>query len=60
LAEAEPSATQLFARRAVELWSMIGIVKAEAAERRDDRLSFRLSMIDAALSVAREDEPEPA
>jgi hypothetical protein len=61
LAESEPSPLlKLTASRAVELWSLLSAAQVEAELRHDDRLSFRLSLIDAAISVAREDEPEPA
>jgi hypothetical protein len=57
LAEAEPSAIQITAAKCVEVWALLSAAQAEAEARRDDRLSFRLSMIGAAISTAREDEP---
>jgi hypothetical protein len=60
LAEGEASALQITATKCLEVWALLSAAQAEAAERRDDRLSFRLSMIGAAISTAREDETEPA
>jgi hypothetical protein len=51
LAHTEPSAIQATAVKALELWALLGGAQAEADARRDDRLSFRLSLIDAALSL---------
>jgi hypothetical protein len=55
LAYAEPSAIQATAVKALELWALLAGAQAEADARRDDRLSFRLSLIDAALSLPESD-----
>lgn len=51
LAHAEPSPLQLAGVKAMELWALLGAAQAEADARRDDRLGFHLSLIDAALSL---------
>jgi len=51
LAQAGPGALQVAAVKALELWALLASAQAEADARRDDRLSFRLSLIDAALSL---------
>jgi hypothetical protein len=51
LAQAEPSAIQVAAMKAMELWALLGSAQAEADARRDDHLSFRFALIDAALSL---------
>ena len=53
LANDEPGAMQVAAVKALELWALLSGAQAEADSRRDDRLSFRLSLIDAALSEDR-------
>jgi hypothetical protein len=55
LAHTEPSALQATAVKALELWALIGGAQAEADAQRDDGLSFRLSLIDAALSLPEND-----
>jgi hypothetical protein len=52
LADDEPGAMQAAAVKALELWALLSGAQAEADSRRDDRLSFRLSL-DAALSEDR-------
>ena len=52
LAQAETGgALQATAVKALELWAHLGAAQAEAASRRDDRLSFHLDLLDAALSL---------
>jgi hypothetical protein len=53
LANDEPGAMQAAAVKALELWALLSGAQAEADSRRDDRLAFRLSLIDAALSEDR-------
>lgn len=55
LAQAEPSPIQVAALKALELWALLGSAQAEADARRDDQLSFRLTLIDAALSLPEAD-----
>jgi hypothetical protein len=57
LAHADPgSATQMVATKALELWALIPSAQAEVDARHDDRLSFRLDMINAALSIPGDDD----
>jgi hypothetical protein len=51
LAHDRPGTLQAAAVKALELWAMLGGAQAEADARRDERLSFRLSLIEAALSL---------
>jgi hypothetical protein len=55
LAQAEPCPLQVAAVKALELWALLAEAQAEADARRDDRLGFRLSLIDAALSLPESD-----
>jgi hypothetical protein len=57
LAQTPPSALQLAAMKGLELWALIGSAQAEAAAQGDERLSFALSLIDAALSLPEPDPP---
>jgi hypothetical protein len=56
LAQAEPSAIQIAAVKAMELWAMLGLAQAEADARGDGRLSFHLSLLGAALSLPGTDD----
>ena len=49
--QAEPSASQLFATKALEAWAMLPSAQAELDGRGDDRLSFHLTLIGSALSL---------
>jgi hypothetical protein len=60
LANDDPGAMQAAAVKALELWALLSGAQAEADSRRDDRLSFRLSLIDAALSEDRGPPASPA
>jgi hypothetical protein len=51
LANDKPGAMQAAAVKAMELWALLAGAQAEADARRDDRLSFHLTLIDAALSL---------
>jgi hypothetical protein len=53
LAHDEPGVAQTCAVKLMEAWALLAGAQAEADARRDDRLSFRLTLIDAALSEDR-------
>jgi hypothetical protein len=56
LAQAEPSASQAFAIKALEAWALLPGAQAEVDARHDDRLSFHLTLIGSCLSLPEHDE----
>jgi hypothetical protein len=54
LAQAEPSASQAFAVKALEAWALLPGAQAEVDARHDDRLSFHLTLIGSALSMSKD------
>jgi hypothetical protein len=58
LAQSEPGPLQMTAIKALELWALLRDAQAEADARRDDGLSFRLSLLDAALSLPESDRAD--
>jgi hypothetical protein len=56
LAQAEPSASQAFAVKALETWALLPAAQAEIDARHDDRLSFHLTLISSALSLPGTDD----
>jgi hypothetical protein len=50
-AQEPPGPLQMCAVTAMQLWALLGAARAEAEMRRDDTLSFRLSMLESMLAM---------
>jgi hypothetical protein len=56
LAGGAPSATQIAAIKAMELWALLPLALAEADAVRDDGLAWRLGLLRSALSLPSAEE----